>query len=186
MNNPAFPLVSVHRHPAWIVLMATLTAVGGMIAIPVTPLSPVPITLQTLFVLLAGLILGPRDGALAMLLYLLAGILGLPVFAGGKAGLAALMGPTGGFLTGFVPAAMFCGLARRDPARSFPVLLGYCLLATALTLLPGTIQLSVVLKISIAKAFAVGSLPFLPGALLKSAGAAFIYRFLVSRKLIPI
>ena len=63
--NDQSPLLSIHRL-VWIALMAALTAVGAMISIPVLPFSPVPISLQTMFVLLAGLILGPKGGALAM------------------------------------------------------------------------------------------------------------------------
>lgn len=183
--NDATSLASIHRL-VWISLMAALTAVGGMIAIPVGPISPVPITLQTMFVLLAGLILGPRGGAFAMVLYMTAGVLGLPVFAGGKAGLAVFLGPTGGFLLGFIPGAIFCGLAKRTPVRPFGVLLAYCAIATAITLVLGTFQLAAVLKISLMKAVYVGVVPFLPGAVVKCVGAAFIYRFLAVRRLIPV
>ncbi|MDR3073149.1 MAG: biotin transporter BioY, partial [Deltaproteobacteria bacterium] len=177
------PLFSIHRL-VWMALMAALTAVGGMIAIPVGPLSPVPITLQTMFVLLAGLILGPRGGAFAMLLYMAAGALGLPVFAGGKAGLAVFLGPTGGFLVGFLPSAIICGFAKRIPPRSYPAILLYCALATAVTLAIGTVQLAAVLQVSMTKALAVGVVPFLPGGVLKCLGAAFIYRFLTVRGLL--
>ena len=182
MNDSLF---SIHRL-VWVALMAALMAVGAMISIPVGPISPVPISLQTMFVLLAGLILGPREGAFAMLLYLGAGCLGLPVFAGGKSGLAAFLGPTGGFLLSFVPAAMFCGFGKSNPVKPLPVLLIFCALATGISLLLGTIQLAAVLKISISKAIAVGVVPFLPGAVIKCLAAAFIYRFLATRRLIPV
>jgi biotin transport system substrate-specific component len=165
--------------------MAALTAVGAMISIPVVPFSPVPISLQTMFVLLAGLILGPKGGAFAMLLYLAAGCLGLPVFTGGKSGLAAFLGPTGGFLVGFVPAAFLCGFAKGAPVKPYWILLVYCAAATAVTLGLGTAQLAILLKIPAGKALAVGVIPFLPGAVLKCCSAAFIYRFLAARRLIP-
>ena len=183
MNHPSH-LLSIHRL-VWIALMAALTAVGAMISIPVLPFSPVPISLQTLFVLLAGLILGPKGGALAMLLYIMAGCLGLPVFVGGKSGIAALLGPTGGFLIGFVPSAIISGLAKSTPLRPYPVILVYCAIATVVTLALGTAQLAYLLHISVGKALAVGVVPFLPGAVLKCLGAAFIYRFLAARRLIP-
>ena len=176
-------LHSIHRL-VWIALMAALTAVGAVISIPL-PVSPVPVTLQTMFVLLSGLILGPRAGAFAMILYLGAGCLGLPVFTGGKSGLAAFLGPTGGFLLGFVPAAMFCGFAKSDPVKPFAAILAYCGLATCITLLLGTLQLSAVLQVSVTKAVAVGAVPFLPGGIAKCFAAAFIYRFLAARRLIP-
>lgn len=178
-------LFSIHRL-VWIALMAALMAVGAMISIPMGPISPVPVSLQTLFVLLAGLILGPRGGALAVALYLAAGGLGLPVFTGGKSGLAAFIGPTGGFLVGFLPSAVICGFARSNPVKPTPVLLAFCALATAVTLILGALQLSAVLSISLSKAVAVGIVPFLPGAVVKCLAATAAYRFLVSRRLIPV
>lgn len=170
---------------AWTSLMAALIAVGGVVAIPINPLSPVPVTLQTLFVMMAGLVLGPRAGIKAVALYLLAGLAGLPVFAGGKGGLAVLIGPTGGFLVGFLITAAICGLAKKTPPRPFWALIAYCVAATAATLLFGMVWLAKSLDIGLPKAFAVGVLPFLPGAALKIAAAAAICRFMSARKLLP-
>lgn len=183
--NQLSPLNSIHRL-VWIALMAALTAVGAVISIPVLPFSPVPVSLQTLFVVLAGLILGPRGGALAMLLYLAAGCLGLPVFTGGKAGLAAFLGPTGGFLVGFVPGAVISGFGGGVPARSFSMTVLFCALGTSVILLLGSLQLAVVMHISLAKALVFGVTPFLPGAVVKCLAAAAIYRFLATRRLIPV
>lgn len=83
------------------------------------PFSPVPITGQTLAVVALGAALGSRAGALAMLVYLAEGAMGLPVFAGGASGPAVLLGPTAGYLFGFVPAAFLAGwLAERGWDRS--------------------------------------------------------------------
>jgi biotin transport system substrate-specific component len=90
----------------WIVTFAVATAVGARLEIPN---DPVPYTLQTLFVLLAGAFLGARNGALSQLLYLSAGVLGAPVFAGGAFGIARLLGPTGGYLVSFPFAAAVVG-----------------------------------------------------------------------------
>jgi biotin transport system substrate-specific component len=87
---------------------AALTAVGAYIYIPL-PFTPVPITMQTFFVYLSALILGGKLAALTQLIYLLLGALGLPVFAGGKAGFAVLLGPTGGYLLGFAVGAFLAG-----------------------------------------------------------------------------
>jgi biotin transport system substrate-specific component len=163
--------------------MAALISVGAFIAVPI---GPVPITLQTLFVLLAGLLLGVRGGVLAVALYLAAGCLGLPVFAGGKAGVAVLLGPTGGFLLGFIPSAACCGLARHLRLRSYPLVLALCFAATALTLLPGMFRLMSVLNIGPEKALAAGVIPFLPGGLAKCLAAAAIYKFMTARKLLPL
>jgi biotin transport system substrate-specific component len=91
---------------AGIVAFAALVALGARISVP---LGPVPMTLQVPFVLLAGAFLGPWAGAASMALYLGAGALGLPVFAAGG-GPAYFLGPTGGYLAGFVPAAAAAGL----------------------------------------------------------------------------
>jgi len=89
------------------------TALMAQIAIPL-PFTPVPITGQTLAVLLVGAVLGARRGALSMLAYLAEGLVGLPVFAGGTAGVGRLLGPTGGYLVGFIGAAYVTGwLAER-------------------------------------------------------------------------
>ncbi|HTY38643.1 MAG TPA: biotin transporter BioY [Bacteroidota bacterium] len=90
----------------WIFTFAILTAIGAQIEIPH---QPVPFTLQTLFVLLAGGLLGRRNGFLSMSAYLCMGALGLPVFAGGLTGFARLVGPTGGYLLGFPVAAFVIG-----------------------------------------------------------------------------
>lgn len=178
-------LFSIHRL-VWVALMAALMAVGSMISIPLGPLSPVPVTLQNLFVLLAGLILGPRDGAVAVLLFITAGCLGLPVFAGGKAGLAVLIGPTGGFLASYVFTAMLTGMAHGLPLKPKAVMLSLCCLGTAFTLILGSVTLSVVLGISLPKALAAGALPFIPGDLVKCVAAVGAYRFLATRRLVPV
>jgi biotin transport system substrate-specific component len=96
---------------------ALFTALAAVIAIPLW-FTPVPITLQVLAALLAGLVLGPRLGAISQLEYLALGAAGFPVFAGGKAGVAALAGPTGGYLVGLVALAFVTGfICDRFPRR---------------------------------------------------------------------
>src|SRR5579875_2844742 len=97
------------------VLRPALLALAGSLAIAASaqisvPLHPVPMTMQSLVVLLVGMAYGPRLGAATLLAYLAEGAAGLPVFAGWAAGPAVLAGPTGGFLLGFVPAAALAGL----------------------------------------------------------------------------
>jgi biotin transport system substrate-specific component len=90
----------------WIVSFAILTAIGAQFEIP---LKPVPLTLQTFFVLLSGAFLGKRNGFLSMSLYLLLGAAGLPVFAGASFGFVTFVGPTGGYLLAFPFAALTVG-----------------------------------------------------------------------------
>ena len=114
--------MSTRRNPgtdvALIAAFAALVAVCALLpAIKVA--GPVPITLQTFAVLLSGAVLGMRRGFLAVLLYVVAGAAGLPIFSGGAAGLAVLTGPTAGYLIGFPLAAGLCGaIVERLPRRS--------------------------------------------------------------------
>ena len=97
-------------------LMAALISVAAQLSFPL-PFSPVPLTLQVLVVLLAGGLLGTTWGAAAMLLYLLLGVVGLPVFSRGGHGLASLLGPTGGYLMSYPIAAAVVGLLA-PPSRA--------------------------------------------------------------------
>ena len=133
------------------------------------PFTPVPITLQTFFVLAAGIYLGGRDAALSQLGYLALGAVGLPVFAGG-AGAAHLLGPTAGYLLGFPLAAGLVGAALR-PGDSAARATIVCAGATLLVLALGATGLAVVLGVGAERAIALGVLPFLPGGALKIAAA---------------
>jgi biotin transport system substrate-specific component len=97
----------------WVGSFALLTAVGAQIVIPTFP---VPFTLQTLFVLLSGALLGPRKGAAAQMSYLAMGATGLPVFAGFAGGFPYLLGPTGGYLMAFPFAAFVTGYLLHETA----------------------------------------------------------------------
>ncbi|HEX2190818.1 MAG TPA: biotin transporter BioY [Longimicrobiaceae bacterium] len=110
------------RRAVGVAAFAAATAVGARLAIPL-PGTPVPFTLQPLFVLLAGAVLGARLGAASQALYLAAGVAGLPVFAMGG-GLAYLLGPTGGYLLAYPAAAFLAGaLGRSGGVRALPGLL---------------------------------------------------------------
>ena len=150
------------------------TALGAFVAIPL-PFTPVPLTLQTFFVLLSGATLGRRWGAGVQAAYLLVGGAGIPFFAAGAAGAAILAGPTAGYLAGFVPAAWLAGwLLPR--CSSFGARTGVLLLASLLILAPGTAWLGWTLGLSPAAALAMGLLPFLAGDLLKCVLAAMVAR----------
>jgi biotin transport system substrate-specific component len=134
------------------------------------PFSPVPVTAQTLAVLLTGALLGSRRGASSVLVYLAEGILGLPVFQGGSAGLAYLLGPTGGYLLGFVAAATITGwLAERGWDRRVASTALAMLAGNAALYVPGLAWLAVFVGTS--KALALGLYPFVIGDLLKLAVA---------------
>ncbi len=178
------PLHVVHT-VVWIALLAALTAAGAFIHVP---LGPVPISLQTLFVLLCGFALGPLHGALAVGLYLVAGFIGLPVFSGGAAGLGHLFGPTGGYLVGFIPCAALGGLAVRklEPGQTpaWKTLLFWGGLGFAVLYVLGVLRLAMVLDMDLVKAASVGMLPFLPGDALKLVAACGAARLLHARRLL--
>jgi len=160
-----------------VVAFAVMTALGAYVRIPL-PWTPVPITLQTLFVSLAGATLGPVFGPASQGLYLAAGAAGVPLFAGGLGGLAYLLGgPTTGYLLGFVPATVCTGwLIRR---REAPGILWTLLSMAAGTLTVyacGVAWLAWSLNLSLAAALAQGLLPFLLGDAVKLFAAAGLVR----------
>jgi len=154
-------------------MFGALTAVGAYIVIP---LPPVPISLQTLFVNLAGALLGGYLGALSQIVYILLGVIGLPVFAGGKAGPGVLFGPTGGYLFGFVAAALVIGklIEIKKHPRLFWVVVSMMAGMMIIDIL-GILQLTFVARLSIKKALIVGAFPFLPGDIVKIVLASLIY-----------
>jgi biotin transport system substrate-specific component len=127
------------------------------------PMWPVPATLQTLVVLLLGALGGSRMGAASVLLYLAEGAMGLPVFAAGAAGPAVLMGPTAGFLLGFIASAWIAGLAGRTAARQAVVLT----VAHLIVFVPGVAWLASF--VGWERAWMVGFLLFVPGTVVKTA-----------------
>jgi len=157
------------RNLGWMVLGALWVALF-QVRIPL-PFTPVPITGQTFAVLLVGAALGAGRGAGALMLYLLMGMTGLPVFAGGAAGLFHLTGPTGGYLLGFVIAAAAVGrMAEHGWERSFRTSLIPFSLGTLLIYLVGVPWLA--LYVGPQAAIQKGLLPFLPGDLIKLLLAA--------------
>jgi biotin transport system substrate-specific component len=156
-------------------LMAALTAAGAYIAIPI---GPVPIVLQNLFVILAGLLLGGRWGLISVAVYLLAGAMGLPVFAGGTGGVGKFVGPTGGYLLGFAAAAYLIGLISENGKGRVAVDVLAMVAGTLVIYAFGVSWLKVVTGMSFSKAVAVGMLPFLIGDAVKIAAAIPIARAL--------
>jgi biotin transport system substrate-specific component len=153
---------------------AALTALLAQVAIP---LWPVPITGQTLAVLLVGASLGATRGALSMIVYALAGLAGLPVYSDHTSGAAVLFGPTGGYIVGFVLAAGFTGwlAQRRLERRVVPGMLAF-VAGSVVVFLVGLPWLKVVLGLTWAQTIAAGFTPFIVGGLIKAAIAAAALR----------
>jgi biotin transport system substrate-specific component len=157
-----------------VALFSALTAIGSFIRIPLT-FSPVPVTLQTLFTYMAGALLGGCLGALSQLIYILIGISGLLFFAGGNTGLWVLIGPTGGYLIGFIAGAFVIGKmteVKKNP--SFLLLLSCMIAGTATIYALGAIQLMNWMKIGLDKAVIIGIAPFIPGDSLKMFLATYV------------
>jgi biotin transport system substrate-specific component len=151
-------------------LGALVVALAAQVAVPI-PLNPVPVTLQPLAVLTVGGLLGAAGGVSALVLYLALGALGLPVFAGGGAGILHLLGPTGGYLLAFPVAAAVTGALVGNPPRSVLRVLLACALGMAIIHIGGVSQLAL-LGGDPALAFRIGFVPFLTGDLLKVGLAA--------------
>jgi len=160
-----------------VVAFVVMTALGAHVRIPL-PWTPVPITLQTFFVHLAGATLGPALGPVSQSVYILAGIAGLPVFAGGASGLAYLLkGATTGYLLGFVIATAVVGwLVRRRADPGILWILTSMAAGSAVVYVCGVSWLAWSLNLSPQVAIAKGMLPFLIGDVVKTCAAAGLFR----------
>jgi biotin transport system substrate-specific component len=168
------PLSNALLRQILLVLAGSLAiAASARVSIPL-PFSPVPITLQTAVVVLVGATLGARAGAVAVLAYLAEGATGLPIFSNNQGGPAVLLGPTGGYLAGFVLSACVAGfLVERGWGRGAVRPLVAFLLAGIATYLLGVPRLAAF--VGVEKAIPLGLLPFLPGDLVKFVAAAAVW-----------
>lgn len=168
---------SILSQSLWVTFFAVATAISARVEIPH---QPVPYTLQTLVVLLAGAFLGARNGAVSQLLYLCGGAIGLPVFAGGSFGVAPFIGPTGGYLLAFPAAAAVVGLLIRDRAGLLRIFLA---MGAGLVLIfaAGTAQLYAFYIRDAAGALKAGFLIFTWWDVVKLLAAAMTYHELAKR-----
>jgi biotin transport system substrate-specific component len=168
---------AVFQQVIWTSVFAAATALGARLEIPH---EPVPYTLQTMVVLLAGAFLGPRNGALSQLLYLGAGLLGAPVFAGGSSGLARLIGPTGGYLVAFPVAATVVG-SLLSQKKTLLWSLGAMAAGLLLIFVSGTLHLYAFSLHDFGGAVTSGFLLFTWWDVLKLSAAAAFYAALAKR-----
>lgn len=155
---------------SYVALFAALTAVGAQIAIPI---GTVPITLQVLFVLLSGLILGAKLGFLSQMVYLFMGAIGLPVFANFSGGFGHIYGPTGGYLIAFPIAAFLAGLMSERGRRTKDYAIGSAI-GILVIYLVGWLRLGLFMGGDFEKAFLIGVAPFVPIDAVKGAVAVVI------------
>ncbi len=152
-------------------MMTAVTAVSAIISVPL-PFSPVPVSLATLAVLICGGLLGPKYGAIAQAVYLLLGCVGAPVFHNFTSGLGIVMGPTGGFLAGYILMAFTFGLLLNKFGRRLSIL--YALIATLACYIPGLIWFMIVTGSGLTAAISMAVLPFIPVDILKCIIASWL------------
>jgi biotin transport system substrate-specific component len=174
------------RRIALVGLFAALTAVGAQVQAPL-PFSPVPLVLSNFFALLAGLVLGARLGAATQVVYILLGVVGAPVFAGMRGGPQVLVGPTGGYLVGFVLAAAAAGALRGSQVTTGRAIAAAAV-GAALIYVTGVPWLIHVMGVpwpaamagaGLRKVLVAGVLPYLPGDAFKAVVAGLVTPALV-------
>jgi len=153
-------------------LVVILISLGAFVRIPL-PFTPVPITLQTFFVMIGSAYLSKTLAPAALLIYLILGMLGLPVFSGAEGGIEKILGPTGGYLFGFFIASIYISSFIKK-SKNFQNIFVNLLIGSTIILILGSLYLSAYFKISLAKGFYLGFLPFIPGELLKIVFASLI------------
>lgn len=155
-------------------MFTALIAVLAQFAIPL-PFSPVPFTGQVIGVLLAGSLLGRRAGFLSIFAYLALGAAGAPIFSMGRGGIYMLLGPTGGYLWGFMPAVYISAmiLGKADKRSHWQITMAV-FAALGMIYVCGALQLALVMGYSLKQVLLVGVIPFIPLDLLKVALTVFL------------
>ncbi len=151
---------------ALIGLMAAVICVLGPFALQI-PVSPVPISLGTLAIYFVISVLGMKLGTISVLIYILLGLVGVPVFAGFTAGPGKLFGPTGGYIIGFILLALISGFFVDRFGKRIPLYLLGMILGTAACYLLGTLWLAFQLDKTFLQALSLGVIPYIPGDIVK-------------------
>lgn len=167
----------------YLIITALFAALISIFSQIIIPLPLIPITGQTLAIGIAATILGRKYGTLSVLLYLMIGAVGVPVFAGMSGGIGKLIGPTGGYLIGFIPTAYVIGLFIEKTKLCFRNAFIANVIGMCITLLFGTVWLKISSSLTWSAAIASGVTPFLIVGILKAALAAYI-AVLVRRRLL--
>lgn len=154
-------------------LMVAMNCVSAYIIIPL-PFSLSPIALQTLIVNLTGYVLNAKQAFMTMLVYLLVGLAGVPVFTGGSAGPGKLFGPTGGYIIGFLVTAVFLAYFKGEKYNFKRYALLGCVIGIPLIYVFGVVQLKLITGMGWDKAIMTGALPFIPLDIVKCLAAAVI------------
>lgn len=154
------------KQSALVGLMAAVICILGPLALYI-PISPVPISLGMLAIYYAASVLGMKLGTASVLIYILLGLAGAPVFTGFTGGPAKLFGPTGGYIIGYIFTALICGFFVDKFGKKLPLYFLGMVLGTVACYFFGTVWLGFLLNLSFAEALAAGVLPYIPGDLVK-------------------
>lgn len=161
------------KQMALIGVMTAVTCILGPLSIPL-PISPVPISFTVLAVFLTAYVLGPKLGTISYLIYLLLGMVGLPIFSGFTGGIGKLAGPTGGYLIGFILMTPIVGwFIEHFNAKLVPSFIGM-ILGTIVCYIFGTIWLAYQTSMTFIEALSIGVLPYIPGDLVKMVIAVIL------------
>lgn len=151
-------------------LFTAITVVCTWITIPL-PFTPVPINLATFSVMVAGAVLGPKYGSISQLIYTLIGVIGLPVFSGFSAGIGHLLGPTGGYIFGYILIALIVGKLSK---KTYPKIVSGMILGTLACYAVGSLWFMYITGSNLLTTFSLCVLPFIPGDVIKVLLASVI------------
>lgn len=158
---------------SYIAIFTALISVSGYIFIPL-PFSAVPVTAQTLAVMLTGSLLTPGKSAICMIVFLLMGVAGLPIFSGGTSGFGCIAGKTGGYLMGFLAGAVVISLIRGRNAGFCHSFIANTIGGIFVVYIFGALWLSFITKMSLLNSVIYGVIPFIPGDILKTFAASVL------------
>ncbi|MFH1507879.1 MAG: biotin transporter BioY [Candidatus Omnitrophota bacterium] len=159
---------------AGIAVFVVLTALGAFVRVPL-PFTPVPITLQTFFVLLSGAMLGPVGGSFSQLSYFILGLAGIPLFTLSGSGISYLAGPTTGYILGFIIVGFLIGKSIRTSHKSLFSIMCIFILGDLIILFCGALWLKIIFNLTLNKALFLGVFPFVTGDIIKAVAASIIY-----------
>ena len=154
-------------------MCVALCCAAAYISIPL-PFTPAPVTASTLVLSLTAFILSPRQTFTVILIYVLLGAAGLPVFAGGTSGIGKLFGPTGGFILAWLIGYPILSAIKGSTPNFKRYVIADLLTATPITYIGGLISMYLVMEVSLGQAFSMAVLPFIPGGIMKTLAAAFV------------
>ncbi len=156
------------------VLCAVFSAILCIFCVLTVPIGTVPVSMATFAIMLTAIILGPKKGSISVIIYILLGSVGLPVFSGFKGGFQVLVGPTGGYIWSYIFMVLLIGSVTKKYANSRIIIFISCVASIIICYIFGTVQFALVQGTSFVSALSVCVLPFIPFDILKAILAVFL------------